>query len=197
MARGGVEALARVAVLVRAGASPLFLLGLVAGGVGGFVPGITGRWIGVYAGAALFLVVAVVVFFVRRGRYVQLAAGAERAQRSVILQDRAVTVRAWRSRHRWWLLAAFLAAVGANFAVPGALGLALAGAGAGLWAKSLWLGGRERGAEELLWVSPDAGSRRGGPAGKHVESYRTTGIGAGDAKPGGTRRPKAGAGARR
>ncbi|MQY16604.1 hypothetical protein SRB5_68060 [Streptomyces sp. RB5] len=198
MARGaGVEALARVAVLVRAGAVPLFWPGLVAGGAGAFVPGLTGRWIGLYAGLALFLLVALTVFFVRRGRYAELAASAGKAPRSVILQDRAVTVRAWRRAHRWWLVLAFCVAAGANFAVPGALGLAFAGAGFGLWAKSLWLGGRERTADVLLWVSPDAAARRGGPAGRQVGAYRTTGIGAGDARPGGTRRAGAGAGARR
>ncbi|MYR58334.1 hypothetical protein GTY54_19545, partial [Streptomyces sp. SID625] len=58
--RGG-RGLARVAVVVRAGAAPMWWLGVVAAGAGTLVPGLTGRRIGVLAGAALFLVAAAVV----------------------------------------------------------------------------------------------------------------------------------------
>ena len=60
MARGG-QGLARVAVVVRAGAAPLWWAGVFAAGVGVLPPGITGRRIGVMAGAALFLVTAAAV----------------------------------------------------------------------------------------------------------------------------------------
>ena len=60
MARGG-QGLARVAVVVRAGAAPLWWYGVLAAGVGVLLPGLTGRRIGVMAGAALFLVTAAVV----------------------------------------------------------------------------------------------------------------------------------------
>ncbi|MBB5120152.1 membrane protein [Streptomyces eurocidicus] len=182
----GAYALARVAVAVRAAAGPLWWAGLLSAGAGTLVPGLTGRRIGVTAGAALFLIVAAVVFAVRRGRYGELARGASRAGRSVFLQDRAVTLRNGRRAARWWLALAFLAAVGSSFAVPAAAGLAMAGAGAGLWAKARWLGGLERRAESLLWVRVD--SARRGPAGRDVRGYETTGLSAGDAAPGGARR---------
>ncbi|MFJ2440874.1 hypothetical protein ACIOWG_10500 [Streptomyces sp. NPDC087658] len=188
MGRGG-QSLARVAVIVRAGAVPLWWLGVLAAGIGFLIPGLTGRRIGGYAGAALFLVCAGVVALVRRRRYAARADGAPRAAKYDYLQDRAVTLRNWRRAHLWWLLGAFLLAAGASFALPIAGGLALAGAGAGLWLKSLWLGARERGDETLLWVRTDwAGSGR--PTGEKVTGYRTTGIGAGDALPGGARRPR-------
>ncbi|NEC48763.1 hypothetical protein G3I18_09265, partial [Actinospica acidiphila] len=72
MTRGG-QGLARVAVVVRAGAAPLWWLGVVAAGAGAFVPGLTGRRIGVLGGAALFLVAAALVTLTRRGRYRALA----------------------------------------------------------------------------------------------------------------------------
>ncbi|MFE0047861.1 hypothetical protein [Streptomyces albireticuli] len=182
----GAYALARVAVVVRATAGPLWWAGLVSAGVGTLVPGLTGRRIGVTAGAALFLITAVVVFAARRGRYEELARGASRAGRSVFLQDRAVTLRNRRRAARLWLALAFLAAVGSSFAAPATAGLAMAGAGAGLWAKARWLGGLEARAESLLWVRAD-GARRG-PAGRDVRGYETTGLSAGDAAPGGARR---------
>ncbi|MFF6811487.1 hypothetical protein ACFZAG_16575 [Streptomyces sp. NPDC012403] len=188
MTRGG-QGLARVAVVVRAGAAPLWWLGVVAAGAGVLVPGLTGRRIGVLAGAALFLVAAAVVAYVRRGRYRASARSAVRAGRHDVLQDRAVTVRNWRRGHRWWLLLAFLAALGTAFAVPAAGGLLLAGCGAGLWLKAAWIGRLERADEVLLWVRVDwlrAGAGR--PAGKAVKGYRTTGVAAGDAAPGGARR---------
>ncbi|MGP4090396.1 hypothetical protein ACTWQJ_39155, partial [Streptomyces sp. KR55] len=105
------------------------------------------------------------------------------------LQDRAVTVRNWRRGHRWWLLLAFLAALAGSYAVPAAGGMLLAGTGAGLWLKAAWLGRRERAEEALLWVRVDWLARDGGrPAGKAVRAYRSTGIAAGDAAPGGSRR---------
>ncbi|MYW45373.1 hypothetical protein GT346_19095, partial [Streptomyces sp. SID161] len=60
MARGGRggrggQGLARVAVVVRAGAGPLWWLGVLAAGIGAVPQGLTGRRIGVLAGAALFL----------------------------------------------------------------------------------------------------------------------------------------------
>ncbi|MFE9646995.1 hypothetical protein ACFYO0_23320 [Streptomyces sp. NPDC006365] len=188
MTRGG-QGLARVAVVVRAGAVPLWWLGVFAAGIGVLVPGVTGRRIGVIAGAALFLVTAAVVTLLRRKRYVALAGGAARAGKHDVLQDRAVTARNWRRGHRWWLLLAFLAALGSAFAVPAAGGMLLAGVGVGLRLKAAWLGGLERGSEELLWVRVDWLSRRAGaPAGKRIKAYRTTGIAAGDAAPGGARR---------
>ena len=117
MARGG-QGLARVAVVVRAGAAPLWWLGVISAGVGVLVPGITGRRIGVLAGAALFLITAAVVALVRHKRYAALAGGAARAGKHDVLQDRAVTVRNWRRGHRWWLLLAFVAALGSRVRRP-------------------------------------------------------------------------------
>ncbi|QDY77120.1 hypothetical protein [Streptomyces qinzhouensis] len=182
----GVQSLARVAVVVRAAAAPLWWLGLLGAAVGALVPGLTGRRIGLLSGAALFLVALAVTSVVRRRRYTHFADTATRAGRSDVLQDRAVTLRLRRRALRWWLLGAFAAAVVSSFALPGALGLLLAGVGAGLWAKALWLGRRERDTETLLWVRTDWTDR--GPAGKRVKGFRTTGIAAGDAYPGGARR---------
>lgn len=178
-----------MAVVVRAGAAPMWWLGVVAAGAGVLVPGLTGRRIGVLAGAALFLVAAPAVAGVRRRRYTGLARSAARAGRHDVLQDRAVSARAWRRGHRWWLLAAFAAALGSSFALPAAGGMLLAGAGAGLRLKAAWLGRLERSGDVLLWVRVDWLGRRGGcPAGKAVKAYRSTGIAAGDAAPGGSRR---------
>ncbi|MET8572016.1 hypothetical protein [Streptomyces sp. NPDC004783] len=191
MARGG-QGLARVAVVVRAGAAPLWWLGVLAAGIGTLVPGLTGRRIGVLAGAALFVVAVAVVASVRRKRYSALSASAARAGKHDVLQDRAVTVRNWRRGHRWWLLLAFLAAVGSAFAVPAAAGLLMAGCGVGLWLKSAWIGRREEADDALLWVRVDWLDRAAGrPAGKAVRAYRGTGIAAGDAAPGGARRKAA------
>ncbi|AQS69239.1 hypothetical protein [Streptomyces pactum] len=191
MARGG-QGLARVAVVVRAGAAPLWWLGVLAAGVGVLVPGLTGRRIGVLAGAALFVVAAAVVASVRRRRYTALARPAVRAGKHDVLQDRAVTVRNWRRGHRWWLLLAFVAALGSAFAVPAAAGLLMAGCGVGLWLKSAWIGRREQAEDALLWVRVDWLARNAGrPAGKAVRAYRSTGIAAGDAAPGGARRKAA------
>ena len=188
MARGG-QGLARVAVVVRAGAAPLWWSGVFAAGVGVLPPGITGRRIGVMAGAALFLVAAAVVAVRGRRRYAALAAGAARAGKHDVLQDRAVTVRTWRRGHRWWLLLAFAAALGSSFAVPAAGGMLLAGCGTGLRLKAAWLGRRARAGDALLWVRVDWLGRYGGrPAGKAVRAYRSTGVAAGDAAPGGARR---------
>ncbi|MFF1442876.1 hypothetical protein [Streptomyces sp. NPDC058295] len=188
MARGG-QGLARVAVVVRAGAAPLWWCGVFAAGVGALVPGLTGRRIGVLAGAALFIVAAAVVAWRGRRRIAGLGHGAARAGKQDVLQDRAVTVRTWRRGHRWWLLLAFVAALGSSFAVPAAAGLLLAGWGTGLRLKAAWLGRRERAEDALLWVRVDWLDRRGGrPAGKAVKAYRSTGIAAGDAAPGGSRR---------
>ncbi|MEV5238856.1 hypothetical protein AB0K89_07065 [Streptomyces cinnamoneus] len=182
----GAYALARVAVIVRAQAVRLWWLGVLGAGIGVLVPGLTGRRTGLLAGAVLFVVAAVAAFAARRGRYAELARGASRAGRSVFLQDRAVTARAWWRARRWWLAAAFLAAVGSSFAVPAAAGLALAGLGAGLWAKALWLGGLERRGGQLLWVRTEWA--QGSPAATSVPGYLTTGLAAGDALPGGARR---------
>ncbi|WP_395572984.1 hypothetical protein [Streptomyces sp. BK79] len=191
MARGG-QGLARVAVVVRAGAAPLWWLGVFAAGIGVLVPGVTGRRIGVLAGAALFVVAVAVVATVRRRRYTELARSAARASKHDVLQDRAVTVRNWRRGHRWWLLLAFAAAVGSAFAVPAAAGMLMAGCGVGLWLKSAWIGRREQAEDALLWVRVDWLARDGGrPAGKAVKACRSTGIAAGDAAPGGARRRKA------
>ncbi|WP_244313343.1 hypothetical protein [Streptomyces zinciresistens] len=164
-------------------------LGAGAAGAGLLPAGLTGRRIGVLAGAAAFLVAAAVVAGVRRGRYTALTGSASRAGRHDVLQDRAVSVRGWRRGHRWWLLLAFLAAFGSAFAVPAAGGLVLAGCGLGLWLKAAWLGRRERAGGALLWVRVDwLDGRGGGPAGKAVRGYRSTGVAAGDAAPGGARR---------
>lgn|GEM_PF-2725709 len=188
-AEGRAQGLARVAVVVRAGAAPLWWAGVFAAGVGVLVPGFTGRRIGVLAGAALFIVAAAVVSYARRKRYTRLARAAARAGKHDVLQDRAVSVRNWRRGHRWWLLLAFLAALGASFAVPSAGGLLLAGAGTGLRLKAAWLGRRERELDALLWVRVDWLAGNGGrPAGRTVKAYRSTGIAAGDAAPGGARR---------
>ena len=178
-----------MAVVVRAGAAPLWWAGVFAAGVGVLVPGLTGRRIGVLAGAALFIVAVAVVSTVRRGRYAGLARSAARAGKHDVLQDRAVSVRNWRRGHRWWLLLGFVAALGSAFAVPAAGGLLLAGCGTGLRLKAAWLGRRERAEEALLWVRVDWLAATGGrPAGKAVKAYRSTGIAAGDAAPGGARR---------
>jgi hypothetical protein len=188
VARGG-QGLARVAVVVRAGAAPLWWCGVFAAGVGVLVPGLTGRRIGVSAGAALFIVAVAAVTWRGRRRYRELGRGAARAGKNDVLQDRAVTVRTWRRGHRWWLLLAFAAALGSSFAVPAAGGLLLAGCGTGLRLKAAWLGRRERDEDALLWVRVDWLDRRGGrPSGKTVKAYRSTGIAAGDAAPGGARR---------
>ncbi|MEU5613213.1 hypothetical protein ACI2L4_30950 [Streptomyces sparsogenes] len=186
----GAYALARVAVVVRAPAGWLWWLGVLAAGVGVWVPGLTGRRIGVLAGAALFLIAAAATFLARRGRYRELARGASRAGRAVYLQDRAVTLRVRRRALRWWLLLAFLAAVGSSFAVPATAGMLLAGVGAGLWAKARWLGHWERTHDALLWVRVEWVTR-GKPAGRNVSAYQTTGIVAGDARPGGAKRSRA------
>ncbi|WP_405583584.1 hypothetical protein [Streptomyces sp. NBC_01092] len=189
MTRGGGQGLARVAVVVRAGAAPLWWLGVFAAGIGVLVPGITGRRIGVMAGAVLFMVTTVVVASVRRKRYAELIRSATRAGKHDVLQDRAVAVRNWRRGHRWWLVLAFLAALGSAFAAPAAGGMLLAGCGAGLRLKAAWLGRRERADGALLWVRVDWLDGRGGrPVGKGVKGYRSTGIAAGDAAPGGARR---------
>ncbi|MGW7048465.1 hypothetical protein ACWGDT_38550 [Streptomyces avermitilis] len=188
MARGG-QGLARVAVVVRAGAAPLWWSGVFAAGVGVLVPGLTGRRIGVMAGAVLFLVAAAAVTYGNRKRYVALTAAAARAGKHDVLQDRAVAVRNWRRGHRWWLLLAFVAALVSSFAVPAAGGMLLAGLGTGLRLKAAWLGRRELAGDALLWVRVDwLGARGGRPAGKAVKVYRSTGIAAGDAAPGGARR---------
>ncbi|MFJ9108987.1 hypothetical protein [Streptomyces sp. NPDC102283] len=176
-----------MAVVVRAGAAPLWWAGLVAAAAGAFAPGLTGRRVGLLAGAALFLVTAAVVALARGKRYAELARSASRAGRGDFLQDRAVTVRMWRRGRRWWLLGAFVAAVASSFALPGTGGLLLAGAGAGLWLKAVRIGQRERRDDVLYWVRTDW-TGHGGPAGKRVKAYRTTGPEAGDAAPGGARR---------
>ncbi|MFI0239660.1 hypothetical protein [Streptomyces sp. NPDC016845] len=189
MATRGAQGLVRTAVVVRAGAAPLWWLGVVAAGVGLVPGGLTGRRIGVLGGAALFLVTAAAVAYGRRQRYVRLARGASRAGKFDVLQSRHVTVRNWRRGHRWWLVLAFLAALAGAFAVPAAGGMALAGAGAGLWLKAAWLGRREREESALVWLRVDwLGPRAGAPAGKQVKAYRSTGTAAGDAAPGGARR---------
>lgn len=184
MARGTV-ALARAAVVVRAGAAPLWWPGIAAAAAGAWQDGLTGQWIGLYAGGALFLVVAPAVYAAHRGRCLAQARKAQRAARGAVLQDRAVTVRAWRRARRWWLAAAFAVAAGSAAAVPIAGGLALAGAGAGLRAKAAWLGRWEREQDALLWLPVDAVTRRGAGTGGSDTAYVRTGIAAGDALPGG------------
>ncbi|MEV0845446.1 hypothetical protein AB0J21_06065 [Streptomyces sp. NPDC049954] len=186
--RGG-QGLARVAVVVRAGAAPLFWCGVLAAAAGLAVGGLTGRRIGLLGGVVLYVLAALVVATVHRSRYTHRLDTATKAARGDILQDRAVTVRGWRRGHRWWLVLAFLAALGSAFAAPAAGGLLLAGCGSGLWLKAHWIGRRERAADVLVWLRVDwLGPRFGNPAGKRVKGYRTTGPRAGDAAPGGARR---------
>jgi hypothetical protein len=145
----------------------MWWLGVLAAVVGTVPPGLTGRRIGLYAGALLFLVTAAVVAAAGRKRYAALVKAAVKAGRNDVLQDRAVTTRTWRRGHGWWLLLAFLAAAGSSFAMPAAGGAVLAGAGVGLWLKAAWLGRRERADEVLLWVRVDwlrRGDARGAPA---------------------------------
>ncbi|WP_405742482.1 hypothetical protein OG422_11540 [Streptomyces sp. NBC_01525] len=182
----GAYGLARVAVIVRAPAGWLWWSGLLAAGIGALPPGLTGRRIGVLTGIACGVIAAFAVYAARRRRWNALLGGAERAGRAVVLQDRAVTLRTWRRAHRWWLLLAFLAAVGSSFALPAAGGLLMSGAALGLWAKALWLGRWERDHDALLWVRTEA-AVRGGAAGRTVPGHRTTGLAAGDAAPGGAR----------
>ncbi|MGX2995125.1 hypothetical protein JNUCC64_12645 [Streptomyces sp. JNUCC 64] len=178
-----------MAVVVRAGAAPLWWTGVLAAGTGALVPGLTGRRIGVLAGTALFLVAVAVVGGRGFARYAALAREAGRAGRHDVLQDRAVTARVWRRGHLPWLAAAFLVAVGASFALPAAPGMALAGLGAGRWVKAVRIGRLEAADGVLLWVRADWLDARGGrPAGPAVREFRTTGPGAGDAAPGGARR---------
>lgn len=167
----GAYVLARVAVMVRVPARWLWWLGIVSALVGVFVPSLLGRRIGVLAGAALFVIAAGLAFALRRGRYVTLADAADRAPKSVFLQDRRVTARAWVRSRRWWLLLAFVVAVASSAVAPATAGLALAGLGFGLWAKALWLGRLERSRDLLLWVRPDVRKEDAG--------YETTGPRAG------------------
>ncbi|WP_037910361.1 hypothetical protein [Actinacidiphila yeochonensis] len=172
----GAYTLARVAVTVRAAGTWLWWAGVVAalpGTAVTFSP--TGRRIGVLAGAALFLLAAVVVLLVRGRRHGERANAASRAAKTAFLQDRRVTARAWIRRRRWWLLAAFLVAAATNLVLPCAAGMLLGGAGAGLWLRSRRVARIERSREALLWVRPD-----GAPG-----LYQLTGIAAGDAAPGG------------
>ncbi|MFF8493840.1 hypothetical protein ACF06O_23715 [Streptomyces albidoflavus] len=178
-----------MAVVQRAGAAPLWWLGVVAAGAGLVPEGLTGRRIGVLVGALLFLLAAAVVPLVRGGRAAELAAKAERAARSDILQARSVTVRNWRRGHRWWLLLAFAAALGSAFALPAAGGMALAGWGTGLWLRARGTGRVEEAREVLLWTAADAlGRGAGDPLGARTTRLWTTGTEAGDAAPGGGRR---------
>lgn len=185
-------ALARVAVMVRVPATWLWWTGVATAAAGAAVPvSLLGRRIGVMAGAVLLVAAAVAAFAVRRKRYLELARGASRAGRRDFLQDRAVTARTWRRARRWWLVLAGAAAVGTSFAAPAAGGMLLAGTGAGLWAKALWLGRWERSHDVLLWLRPEWARR--GPVGKPARGYRTTGLAAGDAAPGGAKRTAAAA----
>ncbi|WP_186783259.1 hypothetical protein [Streptomyces sp. CBG33] len=178
-----------MAVVQRAGAAPLWWLGVVAAGAGLVPEGLTGRRIGVLVGALLFLLAAAVVPLVRGGRAAALAAEAERAARSDILQARSVTVRNWRRGHRWWLLLAFAAALGSAFALPAAGGMVLSGWGTGLWLRARGTGRVEEAREVLLWTAADAlGRGAGDPLGARTTRLWTTGTEAGDAAPGGGRR---------
>ncbi|MCX4660707.1 hypothetical protein [Streptomyces uncialis] len=178
-----------MAVVVRAGAAPMWWAGVLAASVGLLVPGLTGRRIGVLAGIALFLITAAAVGRTGLARHRASAGSATRAGRHDVLQDRPVTLRVWRRGHRWWLALAFLVAVGASFAVPAAPGMVLAGIGVGLRLKAASIGRRESDDGALLWVRADQLNARGGrPAGPAVTEYRTTGPAAGDASPGGARR---------
>lgn len=190
MGRGSSYALARVAVYLRAAAGAWWWTGLVAAGIGAVVPGWSGRRIGVMTGAVLFLLVAFGTYLVRRRRWSGLLGALTAAGRGAVLRDRKVTVREWRQVHRWWLAAAFLLAVASAVLVPAAGGAVLAGVGAGLWAKAVWLGRWELRNEQLLWVRPEWADGRS-PARKQVRGWMTTGPLAGDASAGGAARRRA------
>ncbi|WP_436740396.1 hypothetical protein [Streptomyces sp. BBFR102] len=178
-----------MAVVQRAGAAPLWWLGLIAAGAGLVPEGLTGRRIGVLVGALLFLLAAGAVPLVRRGRAAALAEDAERAARADVLQARSVTVRTWRRGHAWWLALAFAAALGSAFALPAAGGMLLAGWGTGLWLRARGTGRAEEAREALLWTAVDAlGRGAGAPLGARTTRLWTTGTGAGDAAPGGGKR---------
>lgn len=186
----GSYALARVAVYVRTAGAAWWWTGVVAAGAGLAIPGLTGRRIGVYAGAAAFVVAALAAFLARRRCCVGLLEARSAAGKWALLRDRAVTAREWRRVHRWWLVAGFVPAVASSLVLPAAGGAVLAGAGAGLWAKSVWIGRWEKHNEALLWVRPEwAGGRS--PTRKQVRGWMTTGPLAGDAAEGGVRRPRA------
>lgn len=189
MKRGGQQSLARVTVIVRGGAAPMWWPGVLAAASGALIPGLTGRRVGLYAGVALFVLTAAVVALARRRRYDGWAEAATRVARFDYLQDRAVTLRVWRRAHVWWLVGGFLVAAGTSFVVPVAGGAVLAGAGAGLWLKAVLLGRAERAGGQLLWVRTDWAGR-GSPVGPRVKGFRTTGLEAGDAAPGGARRSR-------
>lgn len=157
----GAQSLARVAVIVRAGAAPLWWPGLLAAAIGALVPGLTGRRIGLLAGAALFLITAAAVALVRDRRYAELAGGATRAGRSDFLQDRAVTVRNWRRGHRWWLLGAFLVAVASAFVLPGAAGWCSRGRGPGSGPRPSGSGGASAGTTPCTGYGPTGWSAAG------------------------------------
>jgi hypothetical protein len=186
----GSYALARVAVYVRTAGTVWWWTGVVAAGAGAVIPGLTGRRIGVLAGAAAFVVAGVAAFCARRRRFLGLLHARSTAGKWALLRDRAVTVREWRRAHRWWPALGFVAALGSSVVVPVAGGAVLAGAGAGLWEKAVWIGRWERLHEQLLWVRPEWAAGRG-PAGGRVRGWMTTGPLAGDAAEGGVRRPRA------
>ncbi|MCT2593660.1 hypothetical protein LHJ74_27780 [Streptomyces sp. N2-109] len=192
MGRGSSYALARVAVYLRAAAGAWWWTGVAAGAIGMVVPGWSGRRIGVMAGIVLFLLVAVVTYAVRRRRYAGLLGALTTAGKWVVLRDRKVTLREWRQVHRWWLALGFVLAVASSVVLPGAGGAVLAGVGAGLWAKSVWLGRWELRNEQLLWVRPEWADGRS-PVRKQVRGWMTTGPLAGDAVAGGARRRAGGA----
>ena len=120
MARGDRrgQGLARVAVVVRAGAAPLWWLGVFAAGVGLLIPGLTGRRIGVMAGPRCSSSPWPWWRTGRRKRYTTLGRAAARAGKHDVLQDRAVSVRNWRRGHRWWLLLALLVALAVRSPCP-------------------------------------------------------------------------------
>lgn len=172
----GAYTLARVAVTVRAAACWLWWAGVIAAAPGTavtFSP--TGRRIGVMAGAALFVLAAVITFAVHGSRHGRRAEAASRAAKSVYLQDRKVTARLWIRRRRWWLLTAFVVAGASSLLLPCAGGMLLAGVGAGLWARSRRVARVERSRDALLWVRLDGAA----------DAYQLTGIAAGDSAPGG------------
>ncbi|MEY6569794.1 hypothetical protein AB8B12_33715, partial [Streptomyces sp. PGLac3x] len=88
------------------------------------------------------------------------------------------------------LALAWAAALGSAFALPAAGGLLLAGWGTGLWLRARRTGRVEEARDALLWTAADAlGRGAGDPLGARVTRLWTTGTEAGDAAPGGGRRP--------
>ncbi len=154
------------AVVVRAGAA-LWWLGARGGTIGLLPGGLTGRRIGVWrapcrprgrGGGG-----------VRQARAAHRAhrlGGPRREARRAPGPGRHRTELAARGHHAGGWPSRIARPSGSAFAVPAAGGMAVAGAGAGLWLKAAWLGRCERNDDALLWLRVDwLGTRAGAPVG--------------------------------